>query len=202
LPLEETFKEPLMNKYCVFYSFSSKSSTFHQFLPALPSKLDMEHNRIPTRYLSAVPPFGTEWRPKAIIFDLLTALLDSWTLWNLSAGSAENGHKWRNRYLELTFGCGAYKPYEDLVEQAARDVELDPGVATTLLAGWDKLKPWPEVEGTLEKLRQKGYKMGVVTNCSIILGRRAAALVGRWEGVITAEEVGFVSLPATILSLS
>jgi hypothetical protein len=35
----------------------------------------------------------------AVAFDLLTALLDSWTLWNDIAGSPEDGQKWRRRYL-------------------------------------------------------------------------------------------------------
>lgn len=131
-----------------------------------------------------------EQKPKAIIFDLLTALLDSWSLWNTSAGSPENGHRWRARYLELTFGCGAYKPYEDLVNQAAKDLGLGSEVPHKVLENWDQLKPWSEVEDVLKKLREKGYKMGVVTNCSTDLGRRAANLVGKWDGVVTAEEVG------------
>src|SRR6266511_6048221 len=36
----------------------------------------------------------------AVIFDLPTALLDSWTLWNRVAGSAEDGARWRRKYLE------------------------------------------------------------------------------------------------------
>jgi hypothetical protein len=60
----------------------------------------------------------------AIVFDLLTALLDSCTLWNNVAGSAEDGQKWRRRYLEITYDCGAYTPYERLVRAAARDVGL------------------------------------------------------------------------------
>ena len=40
----------------------------------------------------------------AVVFDLLTALLDSWTLWNDVAGSPEAGMKWRRRYLEITYG--------------------------------------------------------------------------------------------------
>ena len=56
----------------------------------------------------------------AVVFDLLTALIDSWTLWNDVAGSPENGMKWRRRYLGITYGCGAYRPYETLVREAAR----------------------------------------------------------------------------------
>ena len=40
--------------------------------------------------------------PKAVLFDLLTALLDSWTLWNRSAGSEQAGRAWRAEYLRLT----------------------------------------------------------------------------------------------------
>jgi hypothetical protein len=33
--------------------------------------------------------------PKAVLFDLLTALLDSASLWNAVAGSDEKGRAWR-----------------------------------------------------------------------------------------------------------
>jgi 2-haloacid dehalogenase len=36
-----------------------------------------------------------EYRFDAVLFDLLTALLDSWTLWNKVAGSAKDGGNWR-----------------------------------------------------------------------------------------------------------
>ena len=42
----------------------------------------------------------------AVVFDLLTALIDSWRLWNSVAGSPEAGMVWRRRYLEITYGCG------------------------------------------------------------------------------------------------
>ncbi|WP_395708628.1 hypothetical protein [Reyranella sp.] len=38
-------------------------------------------------------------RYDAVVFDLLTVLLDSWSLWNDVAGSAEAGLAWRRRYL-------------------------------------------------------------------------------------------------------
>jgi hypothetical protein len=66
----------------------------------------------------------------AVVFDLLTALLDSWTLWNEVAGSAENGLRWRKRYLEITYGCGAYRPYETLVREAAEAAGLGAGWPT------------------------------------------------------------------------
>ncbi len=66
-----------------------------------------------------------------VLFDLLTALLDSWTLWNIVAGSPEDGRKWRAAYLRRTYETGAYRPYETLVAEAAAEVGLftDPGGA-------------------------------------------------------------------------
>ncbi|MEA3125449.1 MAG: hypothetical protein QOD67_2468, partial [Caballeronia sp.] len=62
---------------------------------------------------------STPTYPKAVLFDLLTALLDSWSLWNRAARSETAGRAWRAEYLALTYGCGAYVPYEELVRQAA-----------------------------------------------------------------------------------
>jgi 2-haloacid dehalogenase len=69
--------------------------------------------------------------PKVVIFDLLTALLDSWRLWDVTAGSAILGRRWRARYLALTYGSGAYRPYEELVAEAALEAGLPapPGFA-------------------------------------------------------------------------
>ena len=69
--------------------------------------------------------------PKAMLFDLLTALIDSWTLWNSVAGSEASGRRWRAEYLRLTYGCGAYVPYETLV----RDVGLN---FAALVDAWDQ----------------------------------------------------------------
>jgi 2-haloalkanoic acid dehalogenase type II len=129
---------------------------------------------------------------KAVVFDLLTALLDSWSTWNAAAGSETAGRRWRARYLELTYGCGAYRPYETLVAEAAADVALPPAAPAALLAGWDRLAPWPEVPNVLSGLRSGGLRLGIVTNCSTDLGRRSAARCGvAFDAVVTAEEAGF-----------
>jgi 2-haloalkanoic acid dehalogenase type II len=125
----------------------------------------------------------------AVIFDLLTALIDSWTLWSDVAGSADDGLRWRQRYLELTYGCGAYRPYELLVREAARDVGLGESLGERLEQRWDELQPWPEARAILKALP---VPLGVATNCSIRLGRRAAELVGLpFKAAVTAESVGF-----------
>ena len=129
--------------------------------------------------------------PKAVLFDLLTALLDSWTLWNASAGSSAQGRAWRAEYLKLTYACGAYVEYETLVRQAARNVGLPAGAPDSLERNWRELKPWSGVKEALERL-QPHCKLAVVTNCSVRLGREAASVVPvRWDLILTAEEAGF-----------
>ncbi|KAI0550340.1 putative 2-deoxyglucose-6-phosphate phosphatase [Xylaria curta] len=150
------------------------------------------------------PQIDPDWRPKAIVFDLLTALINSWDLWDAStpSGTPVEGRRWRDRYLEITFGAGAYVPYEDLVKQAAQDVGLPPSAPDALLREWEHLPAWPEVGGVLRSLREKGYKLAVVTNCSRHLGHLAARGVEKFasegseggfafDAVVTAEESGF-----------
>jgi 2-haloacid dehalogenase len=129
---------------------------------------------------------------KAIVFDLLTALLDSWSVWDRAAGSESLGRRWRARYLELTYECGAYQPYEELIAGAATDAGAPSTAAAALRATWDNLTPWPEAPRVLTRLRTEGLRLGVVTNCSTELGRRAAARCGiPFDAVVTAEEAGF-----------
>ncbi|WP_427184451.1 HAD family hydrolase [Bordetella bronchialis] len=129
--------------------------------------------------------------PRAVLFDLLTALLDSWTVWNAAAGSEAQGRAWRARYLQLTYGCGAYEPYEELVRRAARDTGLPASAPVALEDNWNRLPPWDGARELLGALRPH-CKLAVVTNCSRRLGTRAAALMGiDWDVVVTSEEAGF-----------
>ena len=125
---------------------------------------------------------------RAVCLDLLSALLDSWSVWDGVAGSPELGRAWRRRYLVLTSTAGAYRPYLELVSEAAGSVGLPSSAAARLEHAWDGLRPWPDVHPALSSSRQP---MAVVTNCSEELGRRAAACVGvRFDVVVTAEEAG------------
>lgn len=113
------------------------------------------------------------------MFDLLTALLDSWSLWEATATREA-----RLRYLRLTAATTAYRPYEDLVAEATGD-------ASALLARWDEVEPWPEAAEALGGLRERGVLLGTATNCSVDLGGRAAARVGvPFDAIATAEEAG------------
>jgi 2-haloacid dehalogenase len=128
----------------------------------------------------------------AVLFDLLTALLDSWTLWNAVAGDAEGDRKWRAAYLQRTYQTGAYQPYEGLVSEAAAEVGLSPLLADQLAARYGELKPWPEALEVLGALRRDGVTLGVVTNCSEELGTKAITCIGvAFDVVVTAERAGF-----------
>ena len=128
----------------------------------------------------------------AVLFDLLTALLDSWTLWNRVAESDESGGKWRAAYLRRTYQQGRYRPYEVLVAEAATEVGLTSALAQWLAARYQELKPWPEVPEVLPALRRAGLRLGVVTNCSEALGRTAVACTGfDFDVVVTAERAGY-----------
>jgi len=126
---------------------------------------------------------------EAVAFDLLTALLDSWTLWEEIASG--HGIAWRDRYLELTYGAGRYVPYEQLVEQAALDVGVGRGAGDDLMKRWDELTPWPETTEVLSVVAAR-VPVAVVTNCSTALARRAVDRLGvEIPVVVTAEHAGW-----------
>jgi 2-haloacid dehalogenase len=127
-----------------------------------------------------VPRFG------AIIFDLLTALLDSWTLWGDVAGDEDLGARRRRRSLELIYASGAYRRYADIVAEAG-----DERFAHELLTRWDELEPWPEAPAVLRDLKSD-HRLALVTNTSQELAERAAAKLGvEVDVLISAEAVGF-----------
>jgi 2-haloalkanoic acid dehalogenase type II len=128
----------------------------------------------------------------AVVFDLLTALLDSWTLWNHIAESEERGGEWRAAYLRRTYEARRYRPYETLVAEAAIEVGLPSALAGRLAARYHELKPWPEVHEVLGILRREDLKLSVVTNCSETLGATAVCCTGiDFDVVVTAERAGY-----------
>src|ERR1700756_4124278 len=129
-------------------------------------------------------------RYDAVLFDLLTALLDSWTLWAEATGDPHSARCWRERYLALTFSTGQYVPYKSLVTQAAVLEGLDPALARRLTQTYGQLRPWPEAPRVLTSIAAT-MPIGTVTNCSDELGRQAADLVGvPFDVMVTAQSAG------------
>ncbi len=133
-----------------------------------------------------------EPRFRAVTFDLLTALLDSWSLWGEVAGDGERGSRWREAQLRLVASSGAYRPFEKIVAEAAQEVGINEGCVNQLLDRWSQLRPHSDVASVLSRLRQADLKLLVLTNCSQRLAQIAAANVPvRWDAVISAEQAGF-----------
>ncbi|MGZ6124385.1 MAG: HAD-IA family hydrolase [Myxococcales bacterium] len=130
-------------------------------------------------------------RFQAVIFDLLTALIDSWSLFDSIAGGQERGLQWRKVYLRHMYATGAYVPYARVVEDSAREFGLPPSAAGDLLRRWDELRAWPEAREVLGQL-SPSTPLAIVTNCSEELGARAAASIGvPFASLVTAERAGF-----------
>ena len=126
----------------------------------------------------------------AIAFDLLTALVDSWTLWANVARGGELGRLWRTTSLRIITSAGVYQPYEEMIRRAAVEVGLAPARTDELIARWAEIKPWPETPAVLGRLRQR--RLAIVTNCSQRLAEIAAAATGGiFEVVMSAERAGF-----------
>src|SRR5438477_10487196 len=123
----------------------------------------------------------------AVGFDLLTALLDTWTLWADVAGDRARGMRWHAASQERLRGR-RYRPFEEIVGESAGEVGIDAKRASELLRRWGEFEPWPDVPPVLE--RMDGVRRFVVTNCSRKLGRLASFRAGRFELVATAEEAG------------
>jgi 2-haloacid dehalogenase len=126
----------------------------------------------------------------AVLFDLFSALLDSQPAYDVVAGSASLGRRWRREHSRLCYSAGDYRPHDELVAEAAELAGLSPDRAPALVARLGVLGPWPEAPAVLARLCAN-VKIGVVTNCSDELGRRAAAQVGvPFDVVATAEAAG------------
>ena len=126
-------------------------------------------------------------RYAAIGFDLLTALLDTWSLWSDVAGGRPLGMRWHAAAQELLRGK-RYRPFDDVLREAASQVGVPRAGADALLRRWGEFEPWPDVPPVLAKL--DGTKRFIVTNCSRKLGRLAAFRAGSFDLVVTAEEAG------------
>jgi 2-haloalkanoic acid dehalogenase type II len=133
----------------------------------------------------------TEPRFRAVAFDLLTALIDSWSLWIDVANDDALGRSWRRSSLRRVTTAGSYRSYETIVVEAAVEVGLTPSHADQLLTRWaaGELHPWPEAPAVLSKLAAAGWRTAVVTNCSQRLAEAAAAATGHnFDAIVSAEK--------------
>ncbi|MEO8633462.1 MAG: HAD-IA family hydrolase [Chloroflexota bacterium] len=126
-------------------------------------------------------------RYDAVGFDLLTALLDSWSLFADVAGGRELGLRWHAASQSLLRGK-PYRPFEEIVRDAAGVAGVERTKSDELVRRWGECAPWPDVPGVLPHLAS--YTRFIVTNCSERLGAVAAARAGTFDLVMTAQRAG------------
>jgi 2-haloalkanoic acid dehalogenase type II len=126
-------------------------------------------------------------RYDAIGFDLLTALLDTWSLWKAVARHADLGMRW-HAASQATLRGRPYRPFEEIVRDSAREVGVSASQAEEMLRRWGEFEPWPDTPEVLAHLGL--HRRFIVTNCSQDLGERAARKAGAFELVMTAERAG------------
>jgi 2-haloacid dehalogenase len=109
--------------------------------------------------MAADAPASAEVR--GVACDLLTALVDSWRLWERVAGEPERGRQWRQASLRIVTSAGAYRPYEEIVADATAEMGLPAAKTKELLRRWAELEPYPDARPALEALRRAGKRLAV-----------------------------------------
>jgi 2-haloacid dehalogenase len=138
-------------------------------------------------------PKHSQKRFRAVAFDLLTALIESWSLWIEVAGDAELGRKWRRNSLRRVTTAGDYSSYEKIVHEAADAVGVSSERASSLLQRWlaGELRPWPETRNVLAHLAALNWPTVVVTNSSQRLAEAAVVVTGHsFRSIVSAEAAG------------
>ena len=113
---------------------------------------------------------------KAIIFDAYGTLFDV----NSAAEKCKSkiGDKWENfanywrktqlEYTWLRSLMGRHKDFwqitEDSLDKSMKAFTIDIGMKNELLNLYKILSPYPEVKQTLEKLKEKKYKLAILSN--------------------------------------
>jgi 2-haloalkanoic acid dehalogenase type II len=126
--------------------------------------------------------------PRAVLFDLLMAVMDSPAVWAVAAGNPAIGLRWRDAATDRMQQANRYVPYEALVAEAAAEVRLPSSAADRLGDAWREIRPRPDASA----LQDLDLPYAFVTNCSRSLARIAAArsgLVPRFT--LSAEEAGW-----------
>ena len=125
---------------------------------------------------------------RAVLVDLLMATMDSISTWSAAVGDREIGLAWRDAVTDGMVRSGRYRPYRDLVAEAAAELGLGDAAPDRLEEAWLDMRPWPDADA----LRSASVPYAFVTNCS----SRLAALAADQSGLapaftLSAEEAGW-----------
>lgn len=152
---------------------------------------------------------------EALAFDVYGTLVDPIRIWRQleryvpAADAVQIAEVWRRKQLEISFRLTAMGRYEDFewctrraleYAFAQAGVELDHAEQEALVAQYDDLERFPDVEPGLTRLQAAGHRMVVLSNgtprmLAAIMG--SAQLGGYFEACISVDEVrAFKPAPA------
>lgn len=145
--------------------------------------------------------------PEALAFDMYGTLVDPIRIWKQlerylpDEDALRVAEVWRQKQLEYTFRLTAMERYEDFEEVtrksldyalAAAGRELEAEGKEALMAQYNDLEKFPDVEAGLERLREAGHEMVVFSNGTPAM---LDALMDRegfrayFEGAVSVDEV-------------
>jgi 2-haloacid dehalogenase len=108
---------------------------------------------------------------------------------------------WRNKQIQYTWlrnSMGAYAPFWQVTGEAldnclATHGIADPSVRQKLLDAYLALAPFPEVPATLDRLKQAGLRLAILSNGTpemLAPMVEASGLAGRFDAVLSVDEAG------------
>jgi 2-haloacid dehalogenase len=143
---------------------------------------------------------------EAFIFDAYGTLFDVHSAVARHAeavgpNAAQLSELWRVKQLEYTWVlslAGRYEPFWTLTQRAldyalAHFPNVDPAVRARLLDAYRALDAYPEVAGVLTRLRERGAKIGILSNGDPGMLREAVASAGLGallDAVLSVEDAG------------
>src|SRR5687768_15457375 len=101
-------------------------------------------------------------------------VMNSIEVWTAAAGDPQLGLAWRDAVTRRMVASPRYRPYLDLVGEAAAEIGLPVDASSVLLDGWGRMDPWPDA-GALSRV---DLPYAFVTNCSTELALLAAGRSG------------------------
>ena len=148
-------------------------------------------------------------RPRLVTFDFYTALVDcqATIVPALRGALGETvdaealAREWRAKQLEWAqlsnSLCRGRIPFRECTRRALRHVlarhriGAGEGEIGTLVAAWDRMRPWPEAAATLGTIKARGYAIAILSNGDeAMLRSGAAAFDVAFDHIFASEQAG------------
>lgn len=144
--------------------------------------------------------------PEALAFDMYGTLVDPVRIWkklehSIPAGAVRVAEVWRQKQLEYTFRLTAMERYEDFAEVTRKALDyaladaqrqLSAAQKDELMAQYNNLECFPDVEPGLQALQAAGHAMMVFSNGSpsmLSAIMEAANLNPYFSGFVSVDDV-------------